>query len=257
MDTVVRHRTWGSRGSAMTAGTNQLAALPSLHFALALWVVFLLAVAGAPWSVRLVGVANVVVTLVVIVATGNHYLVDAVAAVVLVAVSLFITAPRRRRTAGSATGSTTSAPNVAGVLVLDSSDVDAAVSAVRTEINGAGPRWRQCLKRRSWRKPPRWPSNGEPDWSWHIVRREPWSATGPRGGPAVCDGSLLRPRASRCRTIDHVGGPMWCPPRSGTARRSFWWWTVRSIGAAGWTRPSRHRRSWRTTAGSSMPCWIG
>jgi diacylglycerol O-acyltransferase / wax synthase len=186
VDTVVRQHTWGSWGTPMTEGTNQLAALPSLHFALAAWVLFLLTVAGAPRAVRLLGVANVVVTLVVILATGNHYLLDVLAALVLVAVSLVITAPWRRQRSGPdrfyATPSRSAPPNVAGVLVLDSSDVDAAESSVRTEISAAGRRWRQRLERRSWLKPPRWPPSGEPDWSWHIVRQEPVDGAGRTDG---------------------------------------------------------------------------
>ncbi len=180
VDTVVRQHTWGSWGTPMTEGTNQLAAVPSLHFALAAWVLFMLTVAGAPWAVRLLGVANLAVTLVVILATGNHYLLDVLAAVVLVAVSLVITAPWRRRRSGPDRfyAAPSSPPNVAGVLVLDSSDVDAAASSLRTEIAGAGPRWRQRLERPSWRKPPRWPTSGDPDWSWHIVRREPVAGAG-------------------------------------------------------------------------------
>jgi len=185
VDTVVRQHTWGSWGTPLTGGTNQLAALPSLHFALAAWALLVLMVAKAPRLVRLSGVANVVVTLMVILATGNHYLFDVLAAVVLVAVSLFLTASWRRRHAGPdrfyATPPGSSPPNVAGALVLDSSDVDAAASSVRTEIAGAGPRWRHRLERRSWITPPRWPASGEPDWSWHIVRRGPVAGAGRAG----------------------------------------------------------------------------
>ncbi|HEY8472921.1 MAG TPA: phosphatase PAP2 family protein [Natronosporangium sp.] len=83
IDTVVVHGTWGSWASGdVAAATNQYAAMPSMHVA---WSVFcgvlVWMVAERPW-IRALGVAHPVVTLVVIVATGNHFVLDAVGGVI-------------------------------------------------------------------------------------------------------------------------------------------------------------------------------
>jgi hypothetical protein len=79
IDTVVRDHIWGSWGtSGMDAASNQYAAMPSLHVGWALWcaiVVFTLA--RRRW-LRLLAVAYPVITTLVILATANHFLLDAV-----------------------------------------------------------------------------------------------------------------------------------------------------------------------------------
>jgi PAP2 superfamily len=82
IDTVVTHGTWGSWASGdVTAATNQYAAMPSMHVA---WSVFcgvlVVMLARRRW-VRALGLAHPTVTLVVIVATGNHFVLDAVGGV--------------------------------------------------------------------------------------------------------------------------------------------------------------------------------
>jgi hypothetical protein len=87
-DTVLHGRTWGSWGSPLVSGANQLAAIPSLHVGWSLWVSVVLArVAGGP-IVQLVSAVHVAVTTYVILATGNHFVLDALAAVVFVWVSV-------------------------------------------------------------------------------------------------------------------------------------------------------------------------
>jgi hypothetical protein len=80
VDTVVVFHTWGSWGSANVAeASNQFAAMPSMHFGWALWsgiVVYRLA--RRRW-VRALGVTYPVLTLFAIVATANHFWVDALA----------------------------------------------------------------------------------------------------------------------------------------------------------------------------------
>lgn len=83
-DTVSRGHTVGSWGSSLVSGANQLAAMPSLHMAWALWVSVVLAAVGARGWLQLLSAVHVLVTLLVIMATANHYLLDAVAAFVLV-----------------------------------------------------------------------------------------------------------------------------------------------------------------------------
>jgi hypothetical protein len=79
IDTVVKHHTWGSWASGdVAAASNQYAAMPSMHIGWALWcgiTVFMLA--RARW-VRTLAVVYPVATFVVIVATGNHFWLDAV-----------------------------------------------------------------------------------------------------------------------------------------------------------------------------------
>jgi diacylglycerol O-acyltransferase len=83
VDTVVHGHTWGSWGSGLVSEANQLAAVPSLHVAWALWVCSALARARARQSVQVVSAGHVVLTVVVIVVTANHYWVDAVAGYVV------------------------------------------------------------------------------------------------------------------------------------------------------------------------------
>jgi hypothetical protein len=79
IDTVISHGTWGSWASGdVAAATNQYAAMPSMHVAWSVWcAVAIVLLARRRW-VRVFGVAHPAATLVVIVATGNHFLLDAV-----------------------------------------------------------------------------------------------------------------------------------------------------------------------------------
>lgn len=93
VDIVEYRHIWGTWGSPVGDHANQLAALPSLHFALVLWVLVMLLVATR--SVVLITLAsiNVVVNALVVVATGNHYLLDLVAGAVFVLISVPPTRP--------------------------------------------------------------------------------------------------------------------------------------------------------------------
>jgi hypothetical protein len=79
VDTVVTFHTWGSFADPQIAEkSNQYAAMPSLHMAWALWcgiAIFLLA--RRPWA-RALGVLYPCSTLLVILGTANHFLLDAV-----------------------------------------------------------------------------------------------------------------------------------------------------------------------------------
>jgi hypothetical protein len=88
VDVVEGQHIWGTWGSPVGDRANDLAALPSLHFALVLWVLVMLVVATR--SVVLITLAsiNVVLTAVVVVATGNHYPLDLVAGAVLALISI-------------------------------------------------------------------------------------------------------------------------------------------------------------------------
>lgn len=84
VDTVRVGGTWGSWGSPMVEGANQLAAMPSLHIGWAFWASVALARAAAPRWAQTASAAHVAVTFAVIVATGNHYWLDAVGGVAVV-----------------------------------------------------------------------------------------------------------------------------------------------------------------------------
>ncbi len=79
IDTVVRDHIWGSWGSSgMDAASNQYAAMPSLHVGWALWcAVVVVTLARRRW-LRIAGAVYPMITLFVIVATANHFLLDAV-----------------------------------------------------------------------------------------------------------------------------------------------------------------------------------
>ncbi|OKK19322.1 hypothetical protein AMK16_14420 [Streptomyces sp. CB00455] len=79
VDTVLVHHTWGSMASGnLKHMSNQYAAMPSMHIGWSLWCgLTVFAVASAPWA-RILGLLYPTATLVVIVATANHFWLDAV-----------------------------------------------------------------------------------------------------------------------------------------------------------------------------------
>lgn len=79
IDTVLVHHTWGSMASGdLKHMSNQYAAMPSMHIGWSLWCgLTIFAIASAPW-VRILGLLYPTATLVVIVATANHFWLDAV-----------------------------------------------------------------------------------------------------------------------------------------------------------------------------------
>ncbi|MFD5102276.1 phosphatase PAP2 family protein [Streptomyces albidochromogenes] len=79
IDTVLVHQTWGSMASGNFKNmSNQYAAMPSMHIGWSLWCgVTIFALASVPWA-KVLGLLYPTVTLVVIVATANHFWLDAV-----------------------------------------------------------------------------------------------------------------------------------------------------------------------------------
>jgi hypothetical protein len=70
-----------------TKSANLYAAIPSLHVAWAVWVaVAIWAMTRRPW-LRALAIAHPVLTIVTVLATGNHYTLDVVSGIVLMAVS--------------------------------------------------------------------------------------------------------------------------------------------------------------------------
>ena len=79
IDTVMVHQTWGSMASGdMKHVSNQYAAMPSMHIGWSLWCgLTIFALAKLPWA-RILGLLYPAATLLVIVATANHFWLDAV-----------------------------------------------------------------------------------------------------------------------------------------------------------------------------------
>ncbi|MEU7468205.1 phosphatase PAP2 family protein [Streptomyces sp. NPDC044984] len=86
IDTVLVHQTWGSMASGdLKNMSNQYAAMPSMHIGWSVWSgLTIFALATVPW-VRVLGLVYPAATLVVIVATANHFWLDAVGGVLCLA----------------------------------------------------------------------------------------------------------------------------------------------------------------------------
>jgi hypothetical protein len=162
--------------------------LPSLQISWALWVSVVLARLAARRWVQVVSAVHVIVTVLVIVATANHYLLDAVAAVALVTVSVMLAGAWHDRPSRPGlvvpscdafflhVETAAAAQQVGGLVVFEpTSDVEALSlqrvrEVVRDELEGL-PRFRQRLAPPSrWRRP-RWVDVPDIDWPLHISER--------------------------------------------------------------------------------------
>jgi hypothetical protein len=91
VDTLAAFSNWGwwstdaSAPKGLGGLTNELAAMPSLHVGWAVWVGFYVATHAERRLVRGAAIAYPVITTLVVVATANHYWLDAVAGAALVA----------------------------------------------------------------------------------------------------------------------------------------------------------------------------
>ncbi|MEU5401693.1 phosphatase PAP2 family protein [Streptomyces sp. NPDC005963] len=86
IDTVLVHETWGSMASGdLKNMSNQYAAMPSMHIGWSLWCgLIIFALASTPWA-KVLGALYPMATLVVIVATANHFWLDAVGGIICLA----------------------------------------------------------------------------------------------------------------------------------------------------------------------------
>jgi hypothetical protein len=91
IDTVVVHQTWGSMASGdLKNMSNQYAAMPSMHIGWSLWCgLTIFALASVPWA-RVLGLLYPVATLMVIVATANHFWLDAVGGMLCLAFGFMV-----------------------------------------------------------------------------------------------------------------------------------------------------------------------
>ncbi|MFG3590402.1 bifunctional glycosyltransferase 87/phosphatase PAP2 family protein [Streptomyces sp. NPDC047990] len=89
----------------LTALTNQYAAMPSLHFGWSLWCGLVIAILAPRWWMKALGLLHPLFTVSAIVATGNHWVLDAVGGAAVVAAGFGVThvlqGPRPRPVARS------------------------------------------------------------------------------------------------------------------------------------------------------------
>jgi PAP2 superfamily len=88
---TAQHGWWGADASAprgLGAMTNQLAAMPSLHVGWALWCAWVVFTLTRRRWVRIAAVAYPIGTALVVVGTANHYVLDAVAGVLVMVVGI-------------------------------------------------------------------------------------------------------------------------------------------------------------------------
>jgi WS/DGAT/MGAT family acyltransferase len=217
VDTVRLGQTWGSWGSPLVAHANQVAAMPSLHIAWAVWVSVVLARLSSARAVQVSSAVHVLVTLFVVMATANHYLVDAVAGGLAVGIAVAIARrmPIDRRPRVPAADafflhveSPIAAQQVGGLAVLDTSAVpfsrDGLAATVRAHLDEL-PRFRQRLSAPSrWRRP-RWLDHPDLDWDWHVPERDLTGPDGRPGGMAALD-ALVAELAATALPRDR---PLW------------------------------------------------
>jgi diacylglycerol O-acyltransferase / wax synthase len=184
-DTVTHGHTFGSWGSFLVTGANQLAAMPSLHMGWALWVSVVLAWAGVRRWLQVLSAIHVLVTLFVIMSTANHFLLDAVAAFVLVVaadrVALWIHPPWEGSIVPAADAfflhvEDSGDPQIVGGFVIyEYAAGQPSLEAVRQVVAGELdrlPRFTQRITQPGrWRRP-RWVMAPPLDWSWHVISRE-------------------------------------------------------------------------------------
>jgi diacylglycerol O-acyltransferase len=194
IDTVREGHTWGSWGSPLVTHANQLAAMPSLHVAWALWVSVVLAELRHTRTVQAVSLVHVAVTLFVIMATANHFLLDAAGGALVVWLGMKIARPRPLAEVKAPDAfflyvENEQAPqHVGGLAVVDTSAIpftrEALAATVRAHLDEL-PRFRQRLRFGGrWRRP-RWVEAAELDWDWHVPERDLTRPDGSPGGFAA------------------------------------------------------------------------
>ena len=91
--TTAQHGWWGGDASAprgLGAMTNQLAAMPSLHVGWALWCAWVVFTLTKRRWVRIAAIAYPIGTSLVVVGTANHYVLDAVAGVLVMLIGIHV-----------------------------------------------------------------------------------------------------------------------------------------------------------------------
>ena len=101
-DTMAMHAAigwWNGAASAprgLGSMTNEFAAMPSLHVGWALWCGLMVFLCAKDRTVRVLGLLYPVVITLVVMGTGNHYLLDCIAGALLLGVGAVLTGPALR-----------------------------------------------------------------------------------------------------------------------------------------------------------------
>jgi PAP2 superfamily len=91
--TTAQHGWWGGDASAprgLGALTNQFAAMPSLHVGWALWCAWVVVTLTSRRWVRIAAIAYPIGTTLVVVGTANHYVLDAVAGMLVMLLAIHV-----------------------------------------------------------------------------------------------------------------------------------------------------------------------
>ena len=222
VDTVAKDSMFGSWGTPLVSAANQHAAIPSLQLAWALWVSVVLAWLARGLAVQIVSAVHVAVTFFVIVATANHFAVDAIAAIPFVWAAVAVVDWRRSRPMPMSSADafflhveTDSAPqHVGGMVVLARGGpgvpaLDEIRALVRDELLNM-PRFRQRPEQSPIRRRWRWVEvdTRDMDWEWHVSERAAL--------PGSTDDDIESASVALCRTVADVATermprdrPMW------------------------------------------------
>jgi len=139
---------WNFEDGAIAKLSNQYAAMPSLHFAWSLWCCLALWPRLRTRWTRVLFVLHPVITLVAIIATANHYWLDALAGAFALlggwllggvlctrAIDRVAASPRIRRTPTTTTASAATAPATTAVIAATA----ATAAAVTVTAGDQGP----------------------------------------------------------------------------------------------------------------------
>lgn len=116
VDTLVKYPTfWSFDSDAMKTISNQFAAMPSLHCGWAFWGAAVFYPRVRSWWAKTLAILYPIVTIFVVVITGNHYFLDAVGGVIIFAIAYviarrFTRAGRRVPTSGADVAGPRTAP---------------------------------------------------------------------------------------------------------------------------------------------------
>lgn len=167
---------WG--GGAVASSADQYAAMPSLHVGWAVWVTVVSLRAGATRLGYSLASLHLLITVAVVIATGNHYVLDVAAGAAIVAIAVgeerIRTVATRRWRAAREDGRVAAADEffvhvetetvqqpVGGYVLLDLGEADGEVSLARfrelfAERLPAMPRFSQRLVPGGWWRHARW-----------------------------------------------------------------------------------------------------
>lgn len=198
---------------AMTAISNQYAAMPSLHFGWSLWCGIVIVVLAPKGWQKLLGALHPLITVCAIVATANHWVLDAVGGAVVVSMRL-----RARVRAVRAAGPARQPPGAAAQGRRGTGGARRARRGVaflgRLRPWGAPP---GCVPGTCTRQPPRRLRSS--------VRSGPGLSYPTRRATAASGRSVVRSKCSACSTRRSCTSPTGVRPSVRATAR----WSVRSL----------------------------